>query len=315
MAACSQRDLDHRPIVSDDHPHDHRHHHASGPHRLPQQRRLIVAIALTGIMAIAEIIGGIMAGSLALLSDAVHMGSHLLALVMSYVAIRLAEREVNRATFPFGLLRIEVLAALLNGALLLSPAAFIVWEAIERATAPVAVHGMEMTVIAWIGLAVNLATAWVLRPAAQHDRNTRSAFRHLLTDTLSSVIVVGSGIAIWCGGPAILDPLASAVIVVFVLRWAWGTLREAGGVLLERTPSDLDPSSIALALKRLHPAIVDVHDVHVWEITDGLRCVSCHVVMSEMSLGRADLIRMRCSLLLRERYRIAHATIQIELAR
>lgn len=315
MAACSQRDLDHRPIASGDHPHDTGHHHASSPHRLPQQRRLVVAIALTGVMAIAEVIGGIMAGSLALLSDAVHMASHLLALVMSYVAIRLAGSEVNRTTFPFGLLRIEVLAAFLNGALLLPPAAIIVWEAVDRATAPVAIHGMEMTVIAWIGLVVNLATAWVLRPAAQGDRNTRSAFRHLLTDTLSSVIVVGSSIAIWCGGPAILDPIASAVIVVFVLRWAWGTIREAGAVLLERTPDDIDPALLAIELRRSHSAILDVHDVHVWEITDGLRCVSCHVVMPEMSLGRADLIRMHCSLLLRERYRIAHATIQVELAR
>lgn len=315
MAACSQRDLDHRPIASDDHPYDHRHHHVNGSHRLPQQRRLVVAIALTGIMAIAEVIGGIMAGSLALLSDAVHMGSHLLALAMSYVAIRLAGKEVNRTAFPFGLLRIEVLAAFLNGALLLPPVAIIVWEAVDRATAPVAVHGMEMTVIAWIGLVVNLVTAWVLRPVARGDRNTRSAFRHLLTDTISSVLVVGSGIAIWCGGPAILDPIASAVIVVFVLRWAWATIREAGSVLLERTPSDIDPTRIALELKQLHLAIVDVHDVHVWEITDGLRCVSCHVVMSEMSLGRADLIRMRCGLLLRERYRIAHATIQVELER
>lgn len=315
MAACSQRDHDHRPIASDDHPHDHRHHHASGSHRLPQQRRLVVAIALTGVMAIAEVIGGIMTQSLALLSDAVHMGSHLLALGMSYIAIRLAAREMNRNTFPFGLLRIEVLAAFLNGALLLPPAAIIVWEAVERATAPVAVHGMEMTIIAWIGLAMNLTTALVLRPVARGDRNTRSAFRHLLADSFSSIIVVGSGIAIWCGGPAILDPLASAVIVVFVLQWAWGTIREAGSVLLERTPSDINPASIALELKRLNPAIEDVHDVHVWEITDGLRCASCHIVVSEMSLGRADLIRMRCGLLLRERYRIAHATIQIELER
>lgn len=317
MAACSQRDHDHRPIViADPATHDHSHPHGHGAsHRPAQQRRLVVAIALTGVMAIAEVIGGIMAGSLALLSDAVHMGSHLVALAVSYVAIRLAEREVDRTTFPFGLLRIEVLAAFLNGALLLPPAAIIVWEAVERATAPVPVHGMEMTVIAWIGLAVNLATAWVLRSAAQGDRNTRSAFRHLLTDTLSSVIVVGSGIAIWCGGPAILDSIASAVIVVFVLHWAWSTIREAGSVLLERTPSDIDPACIARELKQLHPAIVDVHDVHVWEITDGLRCVSCHVVMPEMSLGRADLIRMRCGLLLRERYRIAHATIQVELER
>lgn len=315
MAACSQRDLDHRPIASDDHPHTHDHHRVSGPHRLPQQRRLVVAIALTGVMAIAEVIGGIMAGSLALLSDAVHMGSHLLALAMSYVAIRLAERAVNRTTYPFGLLRIEVLAAFLNGVLLLPPVALIIWEAAARAKAPVTVHGMEMTVIAWIGLAVNLATAWVLRPAAHGDRNTRSAFRHLLADTVSSLLVVGSGIAIWCGGPAILDPIASAVIVVFVLRWAWGTIREAGSVLLERTPSDIDPARIALELKQLNPAIVDVHDVHAWEITDGLRCVSCHVVMSEMSLGRADLIRMRCAQVLRDRFRIAHATIQVELAR
>jgi cobalt-zinc-cadmium efflux system protein len=316
MAACSQHDHDHRPIVHDDHPHDHQHDHVHETHRRPQQRRLSIAIVLTGTMAIAEVIGGIVTGSLALLSDAVHMASHLLALAVSYVAIRLAQRTVNRATYPFGLLRIEVLAAFLNGALLLPPAVLIVWEALERATAPVAVRGMEMTVIAWLGLAVNLTTAWVLRPAARGDRNTRSAFRHLLTDTLSSVIVVGSGIAIWCGGPAILDPLASAVIVVFVLRWAWSTIREAGSVLLERAPRDLNVATLTLELKRSNPAIVDVHDVHVWEITDGLLAMTAHIVLpADTALSRADLIRMRCSQLLRERYRIAHATLQMELER
>lgn len=317
MAACSQRDHDHRPIdIAGSATHDHLHpHDHSAPHRPISQRRLVIAIALTGTMAVAEVIGGIMAGSLALLSDAVHMASHLFALAMSYIAIRLAAREVNRTIFPFGLLRIEVLVAFLNGALLLPPVAIIVWEAAARATAPVAVHGMEMTVIAWIGLTVNLATAWVLRPAARGDRNTRSAFRHLLTDTVSSALVVGSGVAIWCGGPAILDPLASAVIVVFVLRWAWGTIREAGSVLLERTPSDIDPALLALELRKSNSAIVDVHDVHVWEITDGLRCVTAHVVVSDMPLSRVDLIRMRCGQILRDRFRIAHATIQIELER
>lgn len=317
MAVCSQRDHDHRPIdiagsATHDHPHPHDH---SAPHRPISQRRLVIAIALTGTMAVAEVIGGIMAGSLALLSDAVHMASHLFALAVSYVAIRLAAREVDRTAFPFGLLRIEVIAAFLNGALLLPPASFIMWEAVERYASPVAVRGMEMTVIAWIGLTVNLATAWVLRPAARGDRNTRSAFRHLMTDTVSSVLVVGSGIAIWCGGPSILDPIASAIIVVFVLRWAWVTLREAGEVLLERTPDSIDLALLALELRQSNPAIVDVHDVHVWEITDGLLCVTAHVVVPDMSLSRVDLIRMRCGQILRDRFRIAHATIQVELER
>jgi cobalt-zinc-cadmium efflux system protein len=294
--------------------HAHVHSHASlasAEHRPRQRRALLVCIALTFATMVVEIAGGIWTGSLMLLSDAAHMLSHALALLVSYVAVRLAGRAASERSH-FGFYRAEILGAFLNGIGLLVFTGWIVWEAAHRFLDPVSVPGAEMTAIAVLGLVVNLVTASILFRAGAQDLNTRSALLHMLGDTLSSVAIVVGGGVLWYTGWQWIDPALSLGVALLIVIWGYGLLRQSAAILLELAPQSIDPAEVRAAIVGQVPGVLDVHDLHVWEITSGYVCLTAHVVVEDGLLSATHRVRDDTCALVRERFRVAHATLQIE---
>jgi cobalt-zinc-cadmium efflux system protein len=280
----------------------HGHHDRRG-----SKRRLAVTFCLTASYMVAEIVGGIMSGSLALLADAGHMLSDSVALALALAAAWVAERPRSRAqTYGYG--RTEVLAALANGAILVLVAAGVVLEAIERLQAPTAIIGPIAVAVASGGLVMNLVAMRILRHGEHASINERGAFLHVVSDALGSVGALTAGALAWAFGWHWPDSVASLLIAMLVLRAGWLLIRETVSVLMERVPSHLDAGIVTAALEEIE-GVEDVHDLHIWTITTHQVCLSAHVVSEEEDAAH---LLDRIHQLLRERFRIEHATIQLE---
>lgn len=276
-----------------------------------EQRRLIISIIITGITMILEVVGGIWSNSLALLSDAGHMFSHLFALGVSYVAILLACKPPTESQ-SFGFYRAEILAALANGVSLLIIVIWILYEAWQRLHKLETISGAPMFIIATIGLVVNAITALLLREASHRDLNIRGAFIHVIGDLGSSVGVVAAAVLIWYFGWTPLDPIVSAAIALIIAYWAAKLLWEAVRILLQSTPRHLSHDRIASALKEEMPEIHDIHHIHVWELTSKMYVLTAHVEVDDMPLSQIEKIRQRAMELLAHRFCITHASIEFE---
>jgi cobalt-zinc-cadmium efflux system protein len=304
----------HRPIGLDaghhaaSRPHAH---HEGGLHRPQQRRALLLSMLLTAAMMVVEFAAGLFTGSLMLISDAIHMLSHAAALGISLLAVVLAHKRTGEV-FPFGLYRIEILAALFNGIGLAGFSAWIVYEGVLRIIHPVPVLGPELTAVALVGLAVNLVTAAILQRAGVDDLNTRSAFMHMLADSISSVAIVAGGVVILFTGWLIVDPLLSILVALLVARWSWNLLRDSVLILLERVPAGLDVGALQTKVKQEFKEVQDIHDVHAWEITSQFTCLTMHVVLEDMPLKKANGLRARISRYVRDEFSIAHSVIQLE---
>lgn len=299
------------------HGHDHAapreaaHAEAAG-HRPASQRRLLASMALTGSMMIVEIIGGVMSGSLALLSDAGHMFTHFFALGLSYFAIRIASMKVGPEK-SFGLYRAEILAALVNGIFLAAVTVYIAYESVLRLARPVPIAGLEMLIVAAVGLAVNLVSAAILWSVSRGDLNVRSAFFHMLGDTLSSVGVVAGAAVILATGWVGIDALLSLLIAVVIGVWSYRLLAQSIRILMEVTPPQVDLARLAEDLKAADPAILNVHDLHVWEITSGMLAMTAIVtVPADVTVERSSHLMEHLRAVAAERFEIGHAIIQVE---
>lgn len=275
-------------------------------------RRLSVSVALTAAVMLAEVVGGLLSGSLALLSDAAHMltdaGALGLALVAAYLATRPADDKRT-----FGYRRAEVLAAQLNVGALVVLAVWIGWEAIERLRG--AAHSIDlrlMAVVAAMGLAANLAILWVLHK--EHTLNARSAFLHVLSDTVSSfAIILGAGAMALRPELRWLDPVLSLGIAALILWGAGRLVLEITDILMEAVPRHLD---VARVTRRMMAAdgVLAVHDLHIWTISSGLYALSAHLVVRPEAMGRNDAILTEVKCALRQDFGIDHTTLQIESA-
>lgn len=312
-------DHPHRPLAqTDGHSHGHSHGpgghtHASAAtiHRPEQRRALLVCIGLTAAMMLVEVAGGLWTGSLMLLSDAVHMLSHAAALLVSYVALRLANQQYKDRSH-YGLYRTEILGALLNGMGVLVLTGWIAWEALARFRSPAHVHGGEMTVIAALGLVVNLATTVILARSGAEDLNTRSAFLHMLGDTLSSVAIVIGGLFLWWTDAQWIDPALSLLVAAVILLWGYRLLKESCAILLELAPKGREPDVVREAVLERCPKARDLHDLHVWEITSGYVCMTAHVVTDDVPLSETGDLLEEITRFVRERFQITHVTLQLE---
>ncbi len=305
---------DHKPLVHHEHDHEeHEHHHTHkiSVHRPQQRRALLICVLLTAVMMVVEFIAGYLTGSLMLVSDAIHMLSHATALGVSLLALILAQKKTSEH-LPFGLYRVEILAALFNGIGLAGFSVWIVYEGIFRILNPVAILGPELTAVALIGLAVNLITALILQRSGLEDLNTKSAFLHMLADTFSSIAIVIGGVVILFTDWMIVDPILSIFVAVLVGRWSWGLLRDSVLILLEKKPDHLSISEIQAKLREEFPEIRDVHDIHIWEVTSQFICLSAHLVFDDMKLSATHNIRLNVMEYLRNHFGIAHAVIQVE---
>jgi cobalt-zinc-cadmium efflux system protein len=272
------------------------------------RRRLVGALALIlGLMA-AEVVAGVLASSLALLSDAAHMLTDAGAIALALLAMRLAGRPAAGG-FTFGLRRSEILSAQLNGATLLVLAALIVIEAVRRLADPPGVDGAPVLIVALAGVAVNLAAARLLAGSERRSLNVEGAFQHILTDLFAFVATAVAGLAILLTDFSRADGIAALVVAALMLRAGYSLLRDSGRVLLEAAPRGLDPREIGGALAA-EPGVVEVHDLHVWEVTSGFPSLSAHVLVrpgSDCQARRRELAR-----LLNARFGIEHSTLQVE---
>lgn len=281
--------------------------------RVESRRRLYITVVLTAATFVAEVVGGFLTNSLALLSDAGHMFTHLLALGVSLVAAILAARPATERR-TYGLNRVEILAALFNGATLFLISVGISYEAYERLWEPVDIATGPMLGIAILGLAVNLLCAYVLHGSENRDLNVRAAFVHLLTDTFSSIAVILGAILISVTGWTIIDPLLSVGICVAILFWAFKLVWESVDILLEATPRDVDLSNVIRELRQI-PGVKDIHHLHVWTITSGMYALSAHVDVDDLRVSETENLAERAEKLLKAKFHINHATFQFECRR
>lgn len=255
-----------------------------------------------------EVIGGLVSGSLALLADAGHMASDAAALAITLFALRMARRPPTPQR-TYGFHRAEVLAAVANGGALVAIAVGILWEAGTRLLEPAPVAGPLMMGVAAGGLLVNLVGLAVLHGGRDQDMNLRGAWLHVLSDALGSLGALVAGGLVWAYGWSWADPVASAAIALLVLRASWSLLQEAVHVLMEGAPAHIDVDAVRAEMSAT-PGVREVHDLHVWTITSGMVSMSGHVVLDGTVDGHVLLPVLATSL--RERFGIAHTTIQIE---
>jgi cobalt-zinc-cadmium efflux system protein len=289
----------------------HQHHHHTGHDhgdRAANAWRLGSVLVLSAFYMLAEVVGGLLTGSLALLADAGHMLSDVASLGLALIAIWIAQRPASSQR-TYGHARAEILAALANGVTLVAVAVLVVVEAIERFSSPVEIHGLPMLAIAAGGLVVNGVGIWVLSSSGSQNLNMRGAFLHVVSDAFGSVGVIVAGGLIWLFGWMWADAVASMVICVLVLWSAWFLLREALDVLMETVPKHLELGEIRAALLAL-PAVGEIHDLHVWTIGSSEVSLSSHVVANTGAAYPELLTSIHDELA--QRFGIQHATIQIE---
>lgn len=284
------------------------HSHAVSPDA--DRSKLVITLALIlGFMAF-EVAVGVIAGSLALLSDAAHMLTDAAAIGVSLAAAHLAAKPAT-GTMTFGFKRAEILSAQFNGATLLVLALLIVYEAIHRLITAPAVHGTAVLIVALVGIAVNLAATYTLSKANRQSMNVEGSLKHIATDLAAFVATAVAGAIILYTGFRRADPIASLLIAGIMLYAAYGLLRDSGRVFLEAAPKGVDPDGIGRAMVA-QPGVCEIHDLHVWEVTSGFPALSAHVLAGEHhdchQLGRA------LKQLLSDDFAIEHTTLQVEHA-
>ena len=295
------------------HGHDHGHHgHAHHHHATGEEDRRWLGVALGIVLAFMalEIVAGLLASSLALLSDAAHLVTDAAAIGLAMLAAGLAARPAH-GRFTFGLGRAEILSAQANGAALLVLAGVLGVEAVRRLTSPEDVDGAFVLVVGLVGAGANVATAWAISRAQRRSLNIEGARAHVLSDLAASLTAATAGLVILVTGFDRADPIASLLVSAYMLRSAWSLLRESTQVLLEGAPRGVDPDAVGRALAQ-EPGVVEVHDLHVWEVTSGFPALAAHVLVRPGDDCHA--VRRRLQQTLEQRFGIRHVTLQVDHA-
>ena len=284
------------------------HGHSHAVRADADRRALAIALALILSFMAVEVVVGIMASSLALLSDAAHMLTDAAAICLSLVAARLATRPAA-GTMTYGMGRAEILSAQVNGITLLVLAAVIVFEAVRRLISPPDVDPLPVLAVALAGVVVNLAAVRVLAGANRQSLNVEGSYQHVVTDLYAFMATAVAAVVILATGLDRADAVASLVVAALMLRSAYGLLRASGRVFLEAAPEGVDPDVVGRALAA-QAGVVEVHDLHVWEVTSGFPALSAHVLVGAGSDCHA--IRRELEVLLDERFGLHHTTLQVE---
>jgi cobalt-zinc-cadmium efflux system protein len=293
------------------HEHAHGGHaHAHAPSAEADRRWLAIALAIILALLVLEVAAGLVADSLALLSDAAHVLTDAAAIAVALYAARLASRPAG-GRFTFGWGRAEILSAQANGATLLVLAGVIVVEAVRRLSQPPDVDGAIVVLVGVLGAVANVGAAVALGRAERRSLNVEGARAHVLTDLYASLAAALAGLTVLLTGFDRADAIASLVVAGLMLRSGWRLLRDANRVLLEGAPEGIDPQAIGRALARA-PGVVEVHDLHVWEVTSGFPALAAHVLVRPGDDCHAARRRMQA--LLQERFGIGHVTLQVDHA-
>ena len=294
--------------VQQQHDHDDNHDHSHGVARNADGRYLTLAmVLLLGFMAI-EVVAGILAKSLALISDAGHMLTDVGSIGMALVALRLASRPAS-GSYTYGLKRVEILSAQANGLTLLLLSVWFIVEAILRLIHPPIIEGKLVTVIAVLGIGVNLLAVWVMSKANRQSLNVEGSFQHILTDLYAFIATAIAGAIIWWIGWNRVDAIAALVVAGLMLKAGVSLVRESGRIFLEAAPRGLHPVAISDAIRAI-PAVTRLDDLHVWEVASGMPALSAHVYVDH-TVDCHD-VRREVEAMLHARFEITHTTLQTD---
>jgi cobalt-zinc-cadmium efflux system protein len=300
-----------------DHEHDHGHDHSHGHEKLRApaggQRDLLIALSITVLMMIAEVVGGILSNSLALLSDAGHMFTDNLALLLSFFAMKFATMPATERK-TFGFYRLEILAALLNGIVLVLVSLYIMYESYLRMIHPQHVAGQLMLIVAFLGLVANVIGAFFLFKHSHASLNIRGAYLHILGDALASIGVVIGGVIIIYSGWYLIDPILSMVISLIIIYGAWSLVKESVNILLESVPSHIDIDTVTAEIAQVK-GVREAYHIHIWAITSGVYSMSAHVLIDDQLVSGCRNIVDEIRELLSKKFNILHSTIQLECDR
>jgi len=303
------------PCAAHDHDHDHPGHggghghgHSHGLSADQLDRAMAAGVGLNTLFVIVEFACGAWAGSLALVADAGHNAGDVVGLLLAWAASRLARRPPSRR-YTWGFRRTTIYAAVINAVLLLTACGAILWEAWHRLQSPAPVAGPVMIAVAAVGVAINTLTAILFMRGRERDANLRGAFLHMAADAAVSAGVVVAGIAIMLTGSTWIDPLVSIAITLAIVIGTWDLFQESIDLALDAVPRGVDPDAIREALAAI-PGVVEVHDLHVWAASTSEVSLTAHLVVPEA--GNHEPVLSAATDLLRDRFRIAHTTIQLE---
>lgn len=272
------------------------------------KKRLAIVLALTTAYLIAEVVGGLLTHSLALLADAGHMLTDVAGLGLALMAIQFAERPATPER-TYGFYRVEILAALTNGVVLIGISIYILYEAYQRFRNPPEVQSGAMLGVALVGLVINIVGIYLLRAASEESLNMKGAYFEVMSDMLTSIGVIAAAIIMLTSGWYYADPLISAGIGLFILPRTWLLLRDAEGVLLEGTPTDVNLATLREAIGNVN-GVAEIHDLHVWSLTSGVNAMSVHTVLADHGLHDEVLAAVQKKVT--SEFKIAHATVQVE---
>ncbi len=292
-----------------DHSHSHLH---LGDLTNQTTKRLAISLGLTFAFVFIEISAGLWGNSLALLTDAAHNFTDVIALGLSWYALKIATQPAH-AGKTYGYHRVGILVALVNSTTLILIAAGIFFEAYQRFLAPPEVDSRILIGVGVLAFFVNLVTAWMVKDGSEHDLNLRSAFLHLMGDVMSTLGAVIAGVIIFFTQWNWLDPFVSVLIGLFILYNAWGILRQTIHILLESTPENVDMTKMVGDICGVD-GVLGLHDLHVWSVNENLRMLSAHIVIADLPMSACMVIQENINLMLTHGYNIQHATLQMECA-
>ncbi len=272
------------------------------------KKNLLIVLCLSGTYLIAEVIGGIVTNSLALLADAAHMLTDVVGLLLAFIAIKIGERKADPSR-TYGYYRTEILAAVINAVVLLGISIYVLFEAYQRFQNPPEVQSKSMLIVAGIGLLVNIAGMMILRKDSEGSLNMKGAYFEVLSDMLTSVGVMIAGVIMLTTGWYYADPLISAAIGLLIFPRTWRLLKEAINVLLEGTPKDVDIHGLRQSLEKI-PGVKNIHDLHVWSLTSSVNAMSAHVV-KDTGVQQNQLLKTLTETTVNN-FKISHTTFQIE---
>jgi cobalt-zinc-cadmium efflux system protein len=283
--------------------------HDHGLSEMKHEKPLWWAFGMTAVFLVAEIVGGILTNSLALLSDAAHMGTDALALGISLFAVRMSRRPPD-AKRTYGFARMEAIGAMINGGMLVLVAGYILWEAVGRFREPTEVASTGMLVIAALGLLVNLISMRLLKAGSGESLNVKGAYLEVWADMLGSVGVIIGAVVIMTTGWTLVDPIIAVLIGLWVLPRTWTLLREAGQVLMQGVPAGLDLDTVRDMLLA-HPGVAKVHDLHVWALGSKEPVLTAHIILTDETQP-PDAVRQSLATALTAAFDIEHATLQVD---
>lgn len=290
--------------------HQHNHKHSSHPDLNSTSARLTITMILNFVITAVQIVGGILSGSLALISDALHNFSDGISIIISYIALKLKNKD-NSHRHTFGLKRAEILAAVINASVLIVIYVFLFYESVLRFMQPQKIEAGMMSAVALIGLIANIIGTMLLKRDSASSINIRSSYMHLLSDSVSSVAVIAGGLAIAVWNTVWIDPLLTILIGIYIVRESYGILSEAIHVLMEGAPPDISLEIIKNEVEKFD-GVEDIHHIHLWTVGDNDIHLEAHVNVNDMKISKSDKLRGEIEKILESKFGIHHITLQFE---